>query len=173
MKVALLIAPNNFKDESLSTLRVAFGKWGIDAVVTSYSTKQCTGYHGAVVMPQLNAARINPDEFDSIVLVDGPGVDLYKLYDFRPLLDTVSGFSSRKKLIAAIGNSIKILARANIIADVKLAVPRDEETVRLVALYRGLPSVKSIESETNIITIGNPDNVDQLAETLLARLGAK
>lgn len=173
MKVALLIAPNNFKDESLSRLKSAFDKWNVDAVITSYSTKQCTGYHGAVVTPKINAASISADEFDCIVLIDGPGVDSYKLHDFRPLLDTLISFSNRKKMIAAIGNSIKILARANIIANIKLAVPRDEETVRLVALYRGLPSGKPIEAETNIITIGNPDNVELLAEELLERLGAK
>ena len=173
MKVALLIPPNNFKDESLSRLKSELDKWGVQAVVASYSTRSCTGYHGAVVRPQLNAASINADEFDGIVLIDGPGVDLYKLHDFRPLLDTLMSFSSRKKIIAAISNSIKVLARANIIVNIKLAVPRDEETVRLVALYRGLPSGKPIEAETNIITVGNPDNIGLLADALLEKLGAK
>lgn len=173
MKVAMLIAPKDFKDESVSHTKAMLEKWGISVTITSYSTHDCVGYHGAVYKPDINAAHVKPDDFDAIVLVDGKGVDDYKLYDFRPLLDTVKLFQMRSKPIAAINNAIKIVARANIISSVKVAAPKDEETRRLIALYHGIPSRNEIEDDKGIMTLSNPDKIYDFADLLVAKLGAK
>lgn len=173
MKVAMLIAPKDFKDESVSKAKLMLEKWGIEVSITSYSTHDCVGYHGAVYKPDLNAARIDPESFDALILVDGSGVDEYKLYDFRPLLDTVKLFSMRNKPIAAINNAIKIVARANIINNVKIAMPKDEETRRLIQLYHGTPSKNEIEVDKMIFTLSNPDKVYDFADLIVSKLGAK
>lgn len=173
MKVALLIAPKDFKDESVSGIRLMLEKWGIEPVITSYSNHDCIGYHGAAYKPSLNAAAVKPDDFDALVLIDGPGVDGYRLYDFRPLLDTVKLFSMRKKLICAINNGIKVVARANIIANVKVAMPQDDETQRLVLLYHGKPSKEGLELDCGILTLGNSDRITEFADMIIRRLGAK
>ena len=173
MKVALLIAPKDFKDESVSGIKLMLEKWGVDPIIVSYSNHDCIGYHGAACKPSLNAAAVKPDDFDALVLIDGPGVDGYKLYDFRPLLDTVKLFSMRKKLICAINNGIKVVARANIIANVKIAMPKDEETQRLVLLYHGKPSKEDMELDGGILTLGNNDRITDFADMMVRKLGAK
>lgn len=173
MKVAMLLAPKDFKDESASKAKLMLEKWGIEVVITSYSTHDLVGYHGAVYKPQINAAKIHPDNFDAILLIDGKGVDGYKLYDFRPLLDTVKLFQMKKKPIAAISNAIKIVARANIISNVKIAMPKDEETVRLITLYHGTPSRNEIEDDKGIMTLSNPDKAMEFTDLLITKLGAK
>ena len=173
MKVAILVSPKDFKDESLSSLRLMLDKWGVESVLTSYSTHELVGYHGAVYNADINAAKVAPYDFDAIILIDGKGVDEYKLYDFRQLLDTIKLFSIQKKMIAAIGNSIKIIARANIISNVKIAMPKDEDTQRLVILYHGTPSKEDPEFDKNILTLGNDDKMLDFSNLLLKKLGAK
>jgi hypothetical protein len=173
MKVAILVSPKDFKDESLSNLRMMLDKWGVESVLTSYSTHELVGYHGAVYNADINAAKITPYDFDAIILIDGKGVDEYKLYDFRQLLDTIKLFSMQKKMIAAIGNSIKIIARANIIAGVKIAMPKDEDTQRLIILYHGTPSKEELEFDKGILTLGNDDKILNFSDLLLKKLGAK
>ncbi len=173
MKAAILVPPKDFKDESVSSLRIMLEKWGIESVLTSYSTSELVGYHGAVYNVELNAAKISPDEFDALILVDGKGVDEYRLYDFRQLLDLVKMFSTRKKLIAGIGNSLKIIARANIISGVKVAPVKDEDTRRLVSLYHGIESKEDPEFDKDILTLGNNDKTLVFIDLLLRKLGAK
>ena len=171
MKVAMLIPPKDFRDESVSAMKMMFDKWGVQTVITSYSTHDCVGSHGAVYTPGLNSARISPEDCDALLLIDGSGVDSYKLYDFRPLLDTVKLFSMRGKTIAAMGNAIKVVARANVISGVKTALPRDEEARRLVILYHGVVSKESMEFDRGIATLGSSDKALAFAEFLLHKFG--
>ena len=173
MRIALVIAPRGFKDESLATAREMLKKWGVEAVVASFTSGECTGYHGAALMPDINVGRVDPANFDGILLVDGPGVDQYKLYDVRPLLDVIKIFSGCKKVVAGMGNAVKIIARANIVANTRLSVPRDDETKRLVELYKGVPSQKPVEFDNNILTANDPDQAYQFVDVLLEKLGVK
>ena len=173
MRVALVIAPRGFKDESVAAARELFKKWGIETVIASFTSGECTGYHGATCKPDMNVGRIDAAQFDAILLIDGPGVDQYKLYDVRPLLDIVKIFSNNKKLIAGMNNAVKIIARANVIANTRLAVPEEDDAVRLVELYKGLPSNKPIEFDNNVLTTNDPSQAYQFMDLLLEKLGSK
>lgn len=174
MRVALLIPPRDFRDESVSHAKLLLEKWDVGVTITSYSTHECVGAHGAVYTPDINAGRLSADEYDALILIDGHGVDNpYKLYDFRPLLDLVKVFYNQKKTVCAINNAMKIIARANIISGVKVAMPKDEESMRLVQLYRGVPSENEIEFDKNILTLNNPELVEDFVDKLLERLGVR
>ena len=173
MRVAVVIPQRGFKDESLKAMVGPLGKWNVDAVVASYSSEDAVGYHGAVVKPKMSAALVKSQDFDAILLIDGPGVEQYTLYDFRPLLDTVRHFAVNGKIVAGIGNAVRIMARANIIAGIKVSVPKDEETKRLAVLYKGVLTSNYMESDRNILTLNEPDKANELADMLLAKLGAK
>lgn len=170
MRMLVFVPPRNFRDESLSAIRLFFDRWDIQYSITSYSTGECVGYHGAVCKPDLHANKVSISDYDGIILLDGKGVDEYKLYDYRPLLDTLLQFNNRGKIIGAINNSVKILARANIIKDKKLAAPADDETRRLVLLFHGALTERHMEVSGNIITINGAAGLDgplqELAEHL-------
>jgi putative intracellular protease/amidase len=173
MKVALLVSPKDFKDESVSKLKLMLEKWNINVVVTTYSARECVGYHGAVYRIDTDASTILPEDYDALILIDGKGVDTYKLYDFRPLLDMIKLFYIRGKIIGAIENSIKELSRANVISGVKISAPKDTETMRLVQLYHGSPSKNPVEFDKNLLTIGDNGNTLDFADALLEKLGVK
>ncbi len=173
MKVAIVIPPMDFKDESLSYASMMLGKWGITPTITSYSSKQCVGYHGAVIRPHMNSGRINSADFDALLLLDGPGVDASRLYDFRPLLDTVAFFNLNKKPVAAIGNAVKILAKANIISGTRVSLSNDKDSSNLVRLFRGIQSDNSVELDHNILSAGSSDNIGEFIDRLLTLMGVK
>jgi putative intracellular protease/amidase len=165
MKVAILIAPRDFKDETVSHLQLLFGKNDIESQVVSLTTKPCTGYHGAVIKPQADARAMEAGTFDVLLIADGPGVESLKLYDHRPLLDLVKAFRETKKKIAGIGNGVRVVARANIIKDTRIA-KTDEETEKLVKLYRGKPTEDFVVSDNGIITASSIDNVADFVSAL-------
>lgn len=173
MNVAIFIPPRDFRDETVSKAKLLMEKWNVKPVIVSYSTKDCVGYHGAVYKTDQNAAKVDAKEFDAILLVDGVGIEDYKLYDFRPLLELIKSFKNNGKIIAAIGNAVKIVTRSNIITDVQIAAPVDEETKRYIRIYRGNESESDVEFDKNILTAKNSDNVDSFIDTLLDKLGAK
>ncbi|MEM0086742.1 MAG: DJ-1/PfpI family protein [Candidatus Micrarchaeaceae archaeon] len=172
MRIALVIPPKDFRDESVSKVKSLLEKWNAETVISSFTSHDCIGYHGAVYKPDINAAKLDPEEYDAMVLFDGIGVDTYKLFEFRPFLDIVKLFEINGKKIAAIGNAIKIIARANIISNKRISMPSDEESQRLVRLYRGIGSTNAVEADGNIFTSGDPKNADALANKILESLGA-
>lgn len=173
MKVAVIIPPKDFKDETLSMAKLLFDKWEVKSVISSYTSSPCTGLHGAVYMPEINASKIEPQDYNAILLIDGSGIDSYKLYDFRPLLDLLKNFAASGKIVGAIGNAVKVLSRANIIAETKVAAPQDEESQRLVRLYKGINSQHDVEIDRNIITARSSDQAETFVSTFLDALGAK
>ncbi len=173
MRLLVFVAPNDFKDESLDMVKMFLERWKVDNVLTSYSKKDCVGYHGAVYTPQLNTNKVDPSEYDGIILVDGKGIDTYKLYEFRPLLDLVMQFSNSGKLVCTIGNAARIIARANVIKGKKIAKPEDEETRRAVVLFHGVPAEDRYVAADNIMTISTSDDIENAMPSLLERIGVK
>lgn len=171
MRFLVFIAPNNFRDETVSLIKVFFERWKIDYEITSYSKKECTGYHGAVYKPDINTNMIAIKNYDGILLVDGAGVDEYKLYEYRPLLDVLLQFNNQKKIIGAVSNAIKIVARANVIDNKRIAVPKNEETVRMILLFHGIPSKNDMEISGNIITMSG-SGLEGAMQEMLKHLGA-
>lgn len=172
MRFLIFLPPNDFKDESVAMVKTFFDRWSVEYKITSYANKECVGYHGARYMPDVNTNKVSTNDFDGIILIDGKGVDTYKLYEFRPLLDILLLFNEKNKIIGAINNSIKIVARANIVKDRKISMPKDEELRRLVILFHGTPSDESIEISKNIITIKDSQGLEGPLTTMLQHIGA-
>ena len=171
MKFLIFITPHEFRDESLSTVRLFLDKWGIGYSISSYSNKDCVGSHGATCKIDMNTGKAKAEDFDGVILVDGKGIEAYKIYDFRPLLDLLMKFNDRKKTIIAIENALKIPARANIVKGRKIAMPEDKETERLVLLFHGLPSKEKVEVSDNIISVRDHRDLESAMQTVIERLG--
>jgi len=172
IKVAIVIPPKNFRDETLSTLDLLLAKKDIKKEVSGFTSKDCVGFHGAVVKPDSKILSLDPVSTSALILADGPGVDSLKLYDYRPLLDIVKSFHDNKKVIVGIGNGIKIVARANIVRDTKIA-SNDKDVEKLVSLYRGLAVTNNyLVRDKSIITLSDPNKIDELVTLLSEELGS-
>ena len=170
MNFAVFVPPREFKDESLSAVRMFLDKWGVQYQIASYGSKDCTGYHGSTCRKDIDALKINPMDYDGVIIVDGVGIDSTRLYEFRPLLDMVMLFNSSGKKIVAFGNAVKILARANIIKNRRIAV-RDGEAKRLVTLFHGVPTDGPIEVSDGLITIDSQVDMEGSIKKMLDSMG--
>ncbi len=170
MNVAIIIPPSDFRDETVSSAVSLLGKWGVNCLISSTTIGECVGYHGAIFRSSLLFNEVTTENFDGILVPDGPGVESYKLYDERRLLDVIKHFNDKKKPLACVGNAIKILARANVISNVKIANVKDKETARLVGLFRGVMTANDLEAQGNIITFSGGENADSAVDALLDRL---
>jgi putative intracellular protease/amidase len=170
MRLLIFITPNEFRDESVARVKLFLDRWNVENKITSYSKKDCTGNHGAVYAPDINTGKVSADDYDGIVLVDGKGIESYKIYDYRPLLDLILAFDAKKKAIIAVGNAVKIPARANIIKNKKVAV-RDDETKRLVQLFHGIPSEQGMEIAENLTTVSSYIEIDSVMPQILQHIG--
>jgi putative intracellular protease/amidase len=169
MKFVLFVPQKDFKDETVSLVKLIFNKWGIQCDIASYGRSN-TGMHGAVYKTEVPAANIITKDYDGIILADGKGIDDQKIYEYRPLLDILIRFNDSNKPIIAVGNATKIPARANLVRDKKIVVS-DEDTKRLTMLFYGIPSNNDFEISGNIITLRNSRALENSAETLLQHMG--
>ncbi|MGA3020987.1 MAG: DJ-1/PfpI family protein [Candidatus Micrarchaeales archaeon] len=166
MKVAILIAPRDFKDETVSNLQLLFAKKDIESVITGLTLKECRGYHGATIKPTAEARELEPMTYDVLLIADGPGVDSLKLYDHRPLLDLIKAFHDANRIVAGVNNGIKAIARANVIRDTKIAKPNDDETEKIARLYRGIIIDDYIVLDKNVLTLADSERIDELVNLL-------
>lgn len=173
MKFVIFVTPRDFRDESLNMVKLFFDKWGVQYKVASYTTGSCIGSHGAAFEPDMNAGKIAVPDFDGIVLIDGEGVEGYRVYEYRPLLDLMLLFNNARKPIIAIGNAIRVPARANVINGKKVSVPNDAESQRLISLFHGIPSKEMAEMSENIITIGSSQGIETSMTRILEHIGVK
>lgn len=139
-------------------------------VVASVNSKDCTGYHGAVVKPDATFAELDPLRLSAIILADGSGVDSFRLYEYRPLLDIVKAFHDNNRLVVGIGNGIKIAAKANVLREAKVA-GTEPETESLVRLYRGVPAKGHLVLDKNIMTLSDSGKIEELVERMSEALG--
>jgi len=171
MRLLIFITPKDFKDETVSELKLFFDKWEVEYKIGSYTSNDCVGYHGAVYKPEVNVYKTSTLDFDGIVLVDGTGIESYKMYEYRPLLDLVMKFNDSRKHILAVGNAVKILARANVINGKRIAAPDDTEIKRLVILFHGVPSDENLSIADNLVTIKGSDSIEESMGKVLSHMG--
>lgn len=166
----IFIPPKNFRDESLALVKLFFDKWSVEYKISSYTSNDCVGMHGAVYKLGIHASKIFGDEYDGIVLIDGSGIDEYKLFDYRPLLDLMFKMNDRKKYIVSISNAAKIPARANVVRQKRVATD-DKDAMRLITLFHGIPSDKPMEIAGNLISIKGYNDLEDSMVTVLEQMG--
>ena len=169
--VAIVVPQRDFKDESLSKISTLLAKKGLGRQVAGFSARECSGYHGAVIKPDISVWELDPVHVEALILVDGPGFDALRIHENRQFLDLVRQFFENKRLVGGVGNSIKAIARANIIKDTKIAKLEGEES-RLVRLYHGISTEDPVVFDKNILTVSDSDNVERAVSIIAKALGA-
>lgn len=173
MKIAIIIPPKNFSDETLSTLLLILHKWNIEVTLSSYTTSQCVGVHGAVYKSDVNTAKLNHSDYSALLFVDGPGVDSYRLQEFKPLIELTKLFIKDNKIIGAVGNSVKIFIRANGFIPGKISSQNSSDLRSFATTSRYVVTDKNVEVYKNLITAKGSENTIEFVNELLVKLGVK
>ncbi|MBT5337736.1 DJ-1/PfpI family protein [Candidatus Falkowbacteria bacterium] len=113
MKVVMIIAQKDFRDEELFDTKVALEQRGVEVDVATAEDKTAYGVLGGQISPNLTFGEIQPEKFDSIVLVGGAGA--YDLIENKQIHILVKEFIEQNKIVAAICIAPAILSRAGVL----------------------------------------------------------
>ncbi len=171
MKVAIVIAPEGFRDEEFIEPRKALMDAGAEVTVVSLRKGECHGAGGARPEADATPDEIDPAEYDGIVFVGGPG--MYKLLDNEKFIALAKKFAEDdKKIIAAICVSPAILANAGLLKGVKATAWKD---VRPVLAAKGAEVIEDqpVVVSGRFITANGPKAAPAYARAIVSALAAK
>ncbi|NIA02395.1 MAG: DJ-1 family protein [Nitrospirae bacterium] len=164
-KILSIIAPNDFQDIEYSDSKSALEKSGHE-VITASSQPQTTGKFGLEVTTDILISKIDPENYDAIAFIGGPGV--YQFFENKRLQDLAKTFYKSGKPTCAICAAPVILANAGLLQDKKSTCWDGEgETIQSKgALYSG----NDVEVDGNIITANGPASAKKFGETIAKAL---
>ncbi len=165
-KAALFIAFKGFRDEEYIEPKKILEENGIKVETISTQKGKAQGKIKITADVDKTVDEINPDDYDILALVGGPGA-LGELNNEK-IHKIFKDFYSKDKPIAAICISPVILARAGLLKNKKATVWPDgkDELIKNGANYTG----NDIEIDSNIITANGPNAAKKYGEEIVKLL---
>ena len=121
--LAMVIAPDQFRDEEYLHPKGIFQDAGFDVVTASLTTRSCKGMLGARVLPDTTVDDLDEEEFDGIVIVGGQGSPV--LSESESLLQLLRDAHAKGKVIAAICYGGITLARSGLVEGKTISAYKD------------------------------------------------
>ncbi|MCX6694866.1 MAG: DJ-1/PfpI family protein [Candidatus Altiarchaeota archaeon] len=113
LKVLMVVAPRNFRDEELFTPKKILEDAGVKVSVASRGVNEATGAVGARVNVDVDVSQANAADYDAVVFIGGAGAAVY--FNDPVVLKLAGESFSAGKLTAAICIAPSILANAGIL----------------------------------------------------------
>ncbi len=168
-KVVFIVPPELFRDEELLRPMEILNTEGILTDIASTVKKTVTGMKGAVVNATIKISEIDPEIYNSIIVIGGTGTQTH-LWNYRPLLLILKRAQEEGKLIGGICSGSVVLAHAGILTGKKAttfpAISFFTELKRSGAIYNPV----NIEIAGNIITGSGPDAAIEFGKTIASAL---
>ena len=164
-KVLMILASMNFRDPEFFEPKKVLEKAGIE-VLTASSAPISKGAEGAKIEVDLLLDQVNPENFDAVAFIGGPGTSEY----FKnPIAHGIAKKTlSSGKLLCAICIAPVILANAGVLKDKKATVfsSGQSDLEKNGATYTGT----DIEIDGNIITATGPKVAKEFGEAIVKAL---
>jgi len=148
-KVAILIAPSDFRDEEYFQPKVMLDAVGLEiSTVAKGNPEEVTGVKGGKAHTDAKLEDINPRDYEGIVVIGGSGAHEY--FDDKQVHDLLKSFAISGKVLAAICIAPVILAKAGVLTRKEATVFKDgiDQLLANDVAYVD----KSIVKDGNIIT---------------------
>ena len=126
--VLMVIAPNDFREDTTITPKVQLEQKGITVILSSTTLDEATGVGGSKLKPQIKISEAQVKDYDAIVIAGGRGVKEY-LWGNQELISLVKEAYQNNMLVAAICFSPVILAQAGILKDKQATVFDDPDSI--------------------------------------------
>ncbi|MFC1711135.1 DJ-1/PfpI family protein [Patescibacteria group bacterium] len=165
-KIAMVIAPVNFRDEELLQPKKILEKKGAVINIASKGVSEATGMLGAKVKVDSDLGTIKAEDYDAIVFIGGSGANIY--FNDLYALDLVKNAVKLGKIVGAICIAPSILANAGVLRSKRATAFNSEIDVlrKSGAAYVNNFVVK----DGNIITAKGPTAAKAFGEELLKAL---
>lgn len=167
VKIIMIIASQNFRDEEYQTPREMLEKTGARITVASSSRDEAKGMLGQVKVKADSLLKdVQVKEYDAVIFVGGIGAKEY--YDSKQAHEIVKEAVKEEKVLAAICIAPVILAKAGVLKDKKATVYETEKDTlkKQGAIYED----KDVVQDGKIITANGPKAAKKFAQTIIKEL---
>ena len=167
-KVLMIVAQEGFRDEELLVPKEILEKAGHTIKVASVTRAKATGSLGASVMPDMAAYEANPEYFDAIVIVGGPGSP--SLAKSKEVVELVENAYRKGRIVSAICLGPMTLAAAGVLSGKRATVFPSIDGIEALkdggASYREEPVVV----DGRVITADSPQSAGEFGNTIAEKL---
>lgn len=169
IKIALVIAPDQFRDEELFTPKESFEAAGAQTYVAASSLNESRGMLGKVAKPDLLIKDLESMHLDALVIVGGMGSPQY-LWQDTTLHKIIAAKYKEGKVIAAICVSSVVLANAGILENKEATVWEMPESLKALEEGKARYINKPVVVDGKIITANGPEAALEFATTIIEKL---
>lgn len=169
MRVLVVIAPEQFRDEELFEPVNLFRREGIEYEIASTRKVIAHGMLGGRAEATLALNEVKPERYDGIVVVGGIGSERH-LWGSRELRELVTRFGKEGKVVAAICLSPVALGRAGVLKGKRATVFRTPATVQELKACGADLSADDVVADGRVITANGPPAARRFAEEIVKAL---
>lgn len=163
-KVLMIIAQNGFRDEELFVPKEVLERAGHSVKVASITRTKAVGSKGASVQPDMAAYEANPDFFDCIVVVGGPGSPALSEND--AVLKLVSAAAKKGKVVAAICLGPMTLAKAGALMGKGATVWPDKGAIAVLRDNAARYKAEPVVVDGKVVTADGPQSAGAFGEEI-------
>ncbi len=166
MKVVMIIAEKNFRDEELLEPKKILKEKGVGVTLASTTLRSATGMFGAKATPDILLSELKVDEYDAIIFVGGGGASQY--WNDSTAHNIAREAVQKNKILCAICIAPVTLANAGVLSGNKATV-WESERAKLEAkgvTYTGKP----VEIADKIITASGPQAAEEFGRVIARAL---
>jgi len=164
-KILMVVAQTGFRDEELVVPKEVLETSGHTVKIASMTRAKATGSKGMTVQPDLAVYEANPDFFDAVIIVGGPGAQA--LADQSDVLELVRQANKKDKIVGAICIGPLALANAGVLSEREATIFPDRQAIHVLrgsgAIYRTKPVVR----DGNIITADGPQSAGEFGKMIV------
>ncbi|MFH0738216.1 MAG: DJ-1/PfpI family protein [Candidatus Micrarchaeota archaeon] len=170
-KVLFIVAQTGFRDEELAVPKEILEQAKHSVKVASITRMKATGSKGMVIQPDLAVYEANPDFFDCIVVVGGPGSPA--LAESDQVIGLLVGAKAKGKLIGGICLGPMALAKAGVLEGKDATVFPDRKAINLIRDCGATYVTEPVVIDGNVVTADGPGSASAFGKQLSEMLASK
>jgi len=170
-KVGFVISFRDFRDIEYFIPRNILSQKGVKIINISSQKGKALGADGGEVSVDLTPEEFDPENFDGVVFVGGPG--MVKELDNERFHQIATKSFEKKKIIGAICIAPALLAKAGILKGKKATVwsdPLNKKPIKILEENGAHYLQQDVVIDGNIITASGPHTAEKFAKSFLKSL---
>ena len=171
MKVAMIIAFRDFRDEEYFIIKQVLEAAGAKVITVSANLGKAFGVYGGEAEVDLMIDNLKVQDFDAIVFIGGAGA--YKYLEDPKCLQIALETIKKNKVLGAICIAPTILAKAGVLKGKKATVwssPMDRSPIKILKEGGANYIDEEVVVDGNIITANGPVAAKEFGEALCQKL---
>lgn len=169
IKVAFVIAPDQFRDEELFVPKKKLEEAGAQTTVASSKLSEAKGMLGGTAKAEKLIKDLHEKDFNAIVVVGGIG-SLEYLWNDKELHALLKDFQKAGKIYAAICLSGAVLANAGVLSGKKATVWETPESVKALEAGKATYVKQPVVHDGTVVTANGPEAANDFAQTIITEL---